>query len=64
MIHADYLSSGPYGSSKEDFSMIYYIMLYKTNKLWGGASLTPEGHNLDKLGRGLLDDAKCKISKL
>ena len=34
-----------------------YISLGKTCEIQGGPILGPQGHNLNKLGRGFLDDA-------
>ena len=64
MLHAKYLSSSPYGSGEEDFQSFYYISQCKTNKPHGWANMTPGGQDLNKLGRGPLGNATCKISQL
>ena len=38
------------------------MSLSKTCYLWGGATFDPKGHNLNKPGRGSLDDATYMIS--
>ena len=38
-------------------STFLYISLSKTCDLLGGASIGPQGHILNKLGKGSLDDA-------
>ena len=53
MPHTKYQVSRPYGLRQEDFFM---FSLRKTSD--------PQGHNLNKLGRGPLGDATYKQSRL
>ena len=56
MLHTKYQSSRPCGFRQEDCSMLPYISLCKTcdpcEAIFG-----PQEHNLNKRGRGPLDDA-------
>ena len=45
-------------------STFLYISLSKTCEICGEVIFCPQGHNLNKLGRGSLDDATYKISRL
>ena len=45
-------------------STFLYMSLSKTCDLWGEAILGPQGHYLNKLGRGSQDDATYIISRL
>ena len=45
-------------------STFLFISLSKRCDLRGTASFGPQGHNLNKLGRGSLDDATNIISRL
>ena len=62
MLHNKYQSSRPYGFRQEYFS---FFSLYKPikNVTQDGAHFWPQGHNLNKIGRGLLVDATCQISR-
>ena len=46
-------------SDKKIFSWFPYSSLFKTCKPWG-KSIWPQGYNLNKLGRGSLDDATTR----
>ena len=57
MIHTKYQCSMPCGFRQEYFSHYPYISLCKTCDPGGGTIFGPNGHNLDRLGKGPLDDA-------
>ena len=40
------------------------IIIYKTGDSWGGGFYWPQGHNLNKLGRGPLGNATNQIPRL
>ena len=64
MLHTKYQSSKPYGFRQEDFFYVSpYISLCKACDPWGVAIFGPWS-NLNKLGRGLPDDASYQISRL
>ena len=44
--------------------MFSYIILYKTDKLQGGASFGPGGHDLSNLGKGPYGKATCQIRNI
>ena len=53
MLHTKYQGSRSYGFRQEDFVMFFpYISLCKTCDPRDGAIFGPQGHNLNKLGRG------------
>ena len=57
MLHTKYQSSRPCGFREEDFFHVArYISLCKTCEPRGQGHFSPLGYNLNKLGRGLLDD--------
>jgi hypothetical protein len=62
MFHAKYISSSSLGSLKEDFLSFYYMHIGKINDPLGEI-LTP-GLLFKTLGRHLLEDDSCQISKL
>ena len=64
MLHTKYQGSGPCGFKEEDFFMFssYRPMLNMCSPGW--ANFWPQGHNLNKLGRGPLDDTTYEISML
>ena len=45
------------------FSCCPYISLCKTCDPWSESIVLYQGHNLNKLGRRLLGDATCQISR-
>ena len=64
MLHAKYQDSRQYDFRQEDsFHIFHYISLCKTCDPGGGTIFGPFGHNLNKLGRGLLADATYQISR-
>ena len=62
LLHSKYQGSRPCGFKQEDFVLRFfsYISLCKTCDLRVEPFL-PHGHNLNKLGRGPLDDATYQI---
>ena len=64
MFHAKYLTFS-ICQLLEDFFLKFLLYTYKENQ-WplGRADFDPKGYNLNNLGKGLPDDALCKISKL
>ena len=73
MLHTKYQGSRPYGFRQEDFFHVFpYIGLCKTSDHrgggggggGGGGQFWPQGHNLNKLGKGPLGDASYQISRL
>ena len=64
MLHTKYQDSRPYGFRQKDFSCFYNISLCKTCDPPGRGHFWPQGHNLNKFGRGLLGDAAYQISML
>ena len=56
MVHTKYYDSMPCDFRQED---VFHVSLYKPikNVTPGAGHFWPEGHNLNKLGRGLLGDA-------
>ena len=61
MIQTKYQGSRNCVSAKKIFSCFPYVSLCKTCKAWA-AHFWPQGHNLNKLGRGPLGDATYQIS--
>ena len=62
MLHTNYQGSMPCGFRQEDFLLIFSIKAYvKHVTSWAGPFL-PQGYNLNRLGRGLLGDAKYQLS--
>ena len=64
MLHNKYQGSLSCGFRQDIFSCFPYINLYITCDPWGVAICRPQEHNLNKLGRGPLDDASYQISRL
>ena len=65
MLHTKYHGFKPYGFRQEDFfSMFFPIKAYVNNVTLGQGHFWPQGHNLNKLGRGPLGDATYQISRL
>ena len=71
MLHTKYQGSRPCGVRQEDFFRFTYISLYKTYDPGAGPFLTPgrahfwpQGHHLNKVGKGLLDDASYQVLRL
>ena len=63
MLHTKCQVSGPCGFRQEEFSSFPYISLCKICDPRAG-HFGPQGHNLNILGRGLLDDSTYQISRL
>ena len=63
MLHTKYQGSMPCGVRQEDFFRFTYISLCKTCDPGVGPFL-PQGHHLNKVGKGLLDDASYQILRL
>ena len=63
VVHTKYQGSSPCGFRQDFFSCLPNISLCKTCGPWSGPFLA-QGHNLNKLGRGPLDDATYQISRL
>ena len=57
MLHTKYLSSMPCGFRQEDFFMFLLILAYVNSVIPGPRHFWPQGHNLNKLGRGSQGDA-------
>ena len=67
MMHTIYQGSRFVVSDKKIFHVfpiMIIISLCKTCDPLGGAIVWPNGHNLNKLGRGPLGDATYQISRL
>ena len=62
MLHTKHQGSRPWDFRKEEFSCFSYRNLCKTCDPQGWPILGPRG--LNKLGRGLLDEATYQISSL
>mgnify|MGYP001418905883 CR=1 FL=1 len=56
ILHTKYQSSRSDGFREEDFLRFSYIRLCTTDKPLGQGHFWPGGHDLNKLGRGPLDD--------
>ena len=63
MLHTKYQDSRPNGFRQEYFSCFSYISLCKACGPRAGPLSAPD-HNLYKLGRVLLGDVTCQISRL
>ena len=57
MLHTKYQSSRPCGLRQEHFFMFRPIFTYVNSVTLGPGHFWPQGHNLNKLGRGSLGDA-------
>ena len=64
MLHTKYQSSRNFGFREEDFFMFSQYRPNVSNVTTGWPIFWPQGHNLNKLGRGSLGDATHQISKL
>ena len=65
MLHNTYHGSRVYGIRREVFSCFPYQALKFVKHVTPGlAHFWPQEHNLNKLGRGPLDDASYQISRL
>ena len=60
MLHTKYQGSRPCGFRQEDFFMFLPIKAYVKSVTPGRSHFWPQGYNLSKLGRGLLDDTYTK----
>ena len=57
MLHTNYQGSRPDGFRQGDFFMFLPIKAYVKHLTPGVGPFWPKGYNLNKLGRGSLDDA-------
>ena len=64
MLHTKYQVSRPCGFRQEEFFVLLPIQAYVKHMIPGVGNFWPQGHNLNKLGRGLLGDAPYQISRL
>ena len=64
MLHTKYQGSRPYDFRQEFCSCFPYVDLCKTCDPLGRGYFWPHKYNLNKLGRGPLDDATYQISRL
>ena len=64
MQHTKYQSSRPCGFRQEDFFHVFPISAYIKHVYPGRVNIWPQGHNLNKIGRGPLVDATYQISRL
>ena len=65
MLHTKYIKAlGLVVSEKKIFSCFTIQAYVKHVTPWGGPIFSQQGHNLNKLGRGSLDDATNQISRL
>ena len=64
MLHTKYQGSRPCGFRQEDYFMFLLLNAYVKHVTPGWGHFWPKGHNLNKLGRGLLGDATYQISRL
>ena len=64
MLHTKYQGSRPCGFRQEDFFMFLPILAYVKHLTMGLGHFWPHGYNLNKLGRGPLDDTTYQISRL
>ena len=63
ILHTKYQGSRPCGFRQEDFFMFLPIKAY-VKPVNPGGHFWPQGYNLNKLGRGLLDDTTYQKSRL
>ena len=61
ILHKKYQSNRPCGSREEEFERLSNIQPYKTDKPPGCGHFWPRGHDLNKFGRGPVDDTIYKI---
>ena len=64
MLHIKYQGSRPCGFRQEDFFMFLPLKAYVKHVTPGRGHFWPQCYNLNKLGRGLLDDTTYQISRL
>ena len=64
MLHTKYQESGPSSYGQEDFQRFPYISLCKNKRPPVPGRFGPQGHNVNNLDRGLLDNVTRQISKL
>ena len=64
MIHTKYQGSRPCGFRQEFFFMFLPIKAYVKPVTPEAGHFWPQGHNLNKLGRGSLDDTTYQKSRL
>ena len=64
MLHTKYQGSRPCGFRQEDFFMFLPIKAYVIPVTPGAGPFWPQCYNLNKLGRGPLDDTTYQISWL
>ena len=60
MLHTKYEGSRPCGFRQEDFFMVFPIQAYVKHVNPWASQFWPQGYNLNKLGRGSLDDATTR----
>ena len=64
MLHTKYQGSKPCIFRQEDFFMFLPIKAYVKPMTQRRCHFVPHGYNLNKLGRGLLDDTTYQKSRL
>ena len=64
MLHTKYEGSRYCGFRQEDFFIVFPIQAYVKHVNPGASQFWPQGYNLNKLGRGSLDDATTNIKAL
>ena len=64
MLHTKYQGSWPCGFRQEDFFMFLPLLAYVKHVTPGPGHFRPQGHNLNKLGRGPLGSVTYQISRL
>ena len=64
MLHTKYQDSRTCGFRQEDFFMFFPIKAYVKPVTTRRGFFWPQGYNLNKLGRGSLDDTTYQISRL
>ena len=64
MLNTKYQSSNLSGFREENFEVGFLYTYVQTCDPQGRASFEPHEHHMNKLGRGLQEDAKNQISKL
>ena len=64
MLHTKYQGSRPCGFRQEDFFMFLPIKAYVKPVTQRRGHFWPQGYNLNKFGRGLLDNTTYQESRL
>ena len=64
MLHTIYQGSIPCGFRKEDVVIFFSIQAYLKHVTPAAGLFLPQGHNLNKFGRGPLDDVTNQLSML